>query len=173
MDEMRRYDPTVSGASAATVGAQAPEFILTSLDGVSLQLAQLRGRVVVLDLMAMWCETCLGELEHLRGLRMEAYGGSCEVVVVDVDDRESGVALDAFRKAGRYPFHFAIDTDQLLEKFGVQFVPTVLVIDPQGVIRFRSANVSVPLESLALLIDALLEGTTAAAVPRGHRRGKA
>ncbi len=164
MESMRRYDPAVHGQSAAQVGASAPEFALTTLDGRSIRLSQLRGRVVVLDLMAMWCDTCLGELEHLRGLRMEAYGGGCEVLVVDVDDRESGEALDAFRKAGRYPFEFSIDTDGLRDKFGVQFVPTVLLIDPQGIIRFRSANTAVPLESLALQIDQLLDGAASDAV---------
>ena len=75
MADMVRYQRQPGESSPAQVGDPAPEFSLVSLDGTELKLSALRGQVVVLDLMALWCDTCLTELDVLRRLRPAAFKG--------------------------------------------------------------------------------------------------
>src|SRR5206468_4560959 len=57
-----------SSQKVATQGNPIPEFKLSDLDGKSFKSSQLRGRVVLLDLWATWCEPCLEDIPMLNRL---------------------------------------------------------------------------------------------------------
>ena len=123
---------------AQAAGIEAPPFNLTSIDGTNFSLSEHRGKVVVLDLIATWCPVCNDEMWELIQLR-KGYD-DVVIITISVDPTESDETLRSFK--GRYhaDWLFARDTDDVLVKYQSYFVPTIVVIDPQGYISFQTAG---------------------------------
>ena len=76
-------------------GSPAPAFELPLLGGgSSLGVEQLRGKVVLLNFWATWCEPCKDEMPAMERLYREVAGSDFELVAVSVDEDEA--AVDAF-----------------------------------------------------------------------------
>src|SRR5688500_13064847 len=78
-------------AAAPPVGAPAPAFRLQALDGTSLSLADLQGKVVIVNLWASWCPPCLSEMPALERLHRELGKDGAVVVGVAADPGEADV----------------------------------------------------------------------------------
>lgn len=78
--------PAVRGTTAATTDRPAPDFTAKRLDGGTFQLSTLRGRVVVLDIWADWCEGCEKELPVLDDLAARLTPLDATVVSVSIDE---------------------------------------------------------------------------------------
>jgi thiol-disulfide isomerase/thioredoxin len=128
-------------------------------DGAPTSLADFRGRVVVLNVWAMWCRPCRTELPTIAALDA-AYGEDLAVVAVNVDRTpEEIAAAQAFLAEENAPLTFYSDpTFELPFRLpGRGAMPQTLVIDRQGRIRAwlaGEADWSSP-EARAL-VDALL-----------------
>ena len=129
-----------------------------SPDGTATDLADLRGRVVVLNVWAMWCRPCRTELPTLAALDA-AYGEELAVVAVNVDRSPEEIASARAFMAEQAPLSFYADpTFELPFRLpGRGAMPQTLVIDREGRIRAwlaGEADWSSP-EARAL-IDAIL-----------------
>src|SRR5579884_3345875 len=78
--------------SAPIVGRQAPPFQLTTLDGAKQGLATYRGRPVVLNFWATWCEPCQQEMPALQA----AAAKSKDLVILGIDNVEPAVRVKPF-----------------------------------------------------------------------------
>ena len=67
------------------VGHPAPEIVVDRLDGGSLALSSLRGKVVLLDVWASWCVPCKRELPMLDAIASRLHRRGVEVLAVSVD----------------------------------------------------------------------------------------
>jgi len=113
-------------------GTRATNFSLKTLDGESVDLDQTRGKVVVLDFWATWCPPCREELPSIEKLRAEFRDS---VQFYGVNDEEPG-KVKSFVNQNHYAFSVLMDGKaQVHRLFGVSAIPTVLIIDRQGVIR--------------------------------------
>jgi len=66
-------------------GQRAPEFALTALAGNKVSLSSLRGKVVLIDFWAQWCEPCKRELPQLDKLAQEYARKGVVVLAVNID----------------------------------------------------------------------------------------
>lgn len=119
----------------------APDFQLTDLRNDSVSLGKLRGKVVVLSFWAPWCAPCLKELPWLE--RMAHKSGE-DIVVLAVatqyDSAETVAGLMKNRKTAA--MHVLLDEDSRAGAlFGVRTVPTTLIIDRSGIVRYRLEGV--------------------------------
>jgi peroxiredoxin len=73
-------------AGRAVVGEVPPQFSGTALDGSRFDLSAERGRVVVVNFFATWCENCRAELPLLQRLWTERHRQGVDVVTVDYND---------------------------------------------------------------------------------------
>jgi peroxiredoxin/outer membrane lipoprotein-sorting protein len=113
-------------------GSRAANFALKSLEGEPVVLDQTRGKVVVLDFWATWCPPCREELPFIEKLRGEFAG---QVQFFGINDEDSGTVKDFLRK---HTYEMTVLMDgkrQVHRQYGVSSIPTMLIIDKQGVIR--------------------------------------
>jgi thiol-disulfide isomerase/thioredoxin len=128
--------PARSADTQSLVGRAAPDFNLPSLDGAPVVLAELKGKVVVVDFWATWCPPCRKSLPHLQRLSQDADLQKKGVKVVAVDLRESKEKVREFLTQNSYSFPVALDGDGATGgKYLVQGIPTTVVIDAAGVIQ--------------------------------------
>jgi thiol-disulfide isomerase/thioredoxin len=110
-------------------GSAAPPFALRSTRGPVVELASLRGRVVLLDFWAAWCAPCLRAMPLLARLQREL--GS-ELVVLSVNiDGDAGSARRQERESGG-ALTMLLDDGELAGRYGVQTLPHLVVVDRAG-----------------------------------------
>jgi cytochrome c biogenesis protein CcmG/thiol:disulfide interchange protein DsbE len=109
----------------------APTFTLS--DGQhSIDLAHLRGHVVLLNFWASWCAPCLEELPSLEALHQQL--PQLDMVGISIDDDRA--AYEVFLQAHHVDFLTVIDPDQRVNAlYGTFRPPETYVIDKNGVIR--------------------------------------
>lgn len=117
------------------------------------EFSEFRGKVVVVDCFATFCEPCKMEIPYLAEID-DKYGG--EVVVVSVGSiSDSAEELRQFKHDYDMTWRVARDTVGTFDKYSVEYIPTLVILDQNGDIRFRQSGV-VDAKTLSSEIDALL-----------------
>lgn len=130
-----------AGAVTLSVGDKAPDFTLKDVDGRQFTLDQFRGKTVVIAFWATWCSRCEEELSFLR----DRLGMRNDVVVLLVNqDSERNVSLERVRRTRdklRISFPVLLDEGLALwDRFGINALPTSVVVGKNGRIHFVEAN---------------------------------
>lgn len=169
----RPWEPTLHGpvaqvrpAGAAanlttgpSVGQLAPNFRLQELEGNEVELADMRGHLVVLNFWATWCIFCVSEMPALQRLS-ERYGS--EIMIVGINVGQSGSAASMFATNERITYPLVLDSKgDVTEAYRVYAMPSTFVLDRDGVIRVLRYGTLVPHDLIAAL-EPLLSATPAA-----------
>jgi cytochrome c biogenesis protein CcmG, thiol:disulfide interchange protein DsbE len=126
-DERSEVPRTLEGRSI-----EAPDFALPRLDGEGeLSLASLRGKAVVVNFWASWCEPCKTETPMLQAAWRKYRSQGLVIVGIDYDDFRG----EARAFAKRYGVTYPIVHDRRKEtvgRYGVVGVPETLFVDRRG-----------------------------------------
>ncbi len=122
--------------AAGEIGSRLPDFTVKDLQGREISSADLRGKVVLIDFWATWCQPCKKEMPGYQKL-LDRYGSRGFAVVgfkfdtmMDMEDP----FLFAKKIGVRYPL--AVAADDLKQKFGgIEGLPTTMLYDRQGILR--------------------------------------
>ncbi len=125
----------VTHVDAASLKGQAPNFTLKSLGGKNLKLSEMTGNVVLINFWASWCGPCREEMPLLNDLhkKYEPLGFTVLGVNVEEDARNARGFLKNF------PVDFPVLLDnknQVSKKYNVIAMPTTVVVDRDGNMRF-------------------------------------
>lgn len=116
----------------ALVGAPAPEFSLSDLSGRTIRLANMKGRVVFLNVWASWCEPCREEMPAMQTLYTRLGGPDFEMLAVSADQQGREVVARFVRDFG-LTFPVLPDPDlDIARRYGVTGYPETFVIDRNG-----------------------------------------
>jgi peroxiredoxin len=108
-----------------------PEFRSRTVDGHSVTLAELRGRVILLNFWASWCLECRPEMPVLERLHREL--GPQGLTVMGVNARENVTAVRDYAKELGLTFALVLDLNGDLGKaYGVIGIPTTFLIARDG-----------------------------------------
>ena len=115
----------------------APEVSLTDLAGNKVELADFRGKLVLVNLWATWCEPCLREMPSLE--RLQANLGDRIAVLAVSEDRGGAKAVGPFiEKLELKSAKIYIDPKSAVgQAFEVRGLPTSLLIDSEGKVLGR------------------------------------
>jgi peroxiredoxin len=123
-----------SGSLEAWRGKPCPDFAVTTLEGTSLRIGDLRGRRVVLDFWATWCPPCVQEIPHFVTLSQESSTNDLVIVGISKEDR---TVLKSFARSHGMTYSVASSSDvDLPEPFrGIGSIPTTFFLGRDGTIR--------------------------------------
>lgn len=115
---------------------RAPEFTSTDLNHRKIQLAQYRGKVVLLNFWATWCVPCLTEMPVFSSWQHQYGPQGLQVIGISMDDSPSPVAKTVARLRLSYPIVMG-DEHLGTDYGGVLGLPVTFLIARDGTVRFR------------------------------------
>lgn len=137
-----------AAAEKVEVGAPAPAYATVALNGDSVSLASLRGKVVLFNIWATWCHPCRAEIPELRALHAKYRDRGLELVGVSVDADGTDDAIKAFMDEFRMTYPIWRDPDERVStRFLAIGVPATYLIDREGVLRWRKTGPIAPNDS--------------------------
>lgn len=131
-----QHNKKAAAVAAGEAGSTLPEFSVKDFHGRQISSADLRGKVVIVDFWATWCEPCKREMPGYQRL-LNRYGprglavvGFKATMMMDTED-----PVRFARRAGvHYPL--AIASPRIVQKFGgLQGLPTTFIYDRKGILR--------------------------------------
>ena len=117
---------------AGVVGKPAPEFASTEVGGRAFRLADLKGKVVVLDFWYRGCGWCIKAMPQLNGLTEDFAGQPVAVLGMNTDEDEADARFVIEKMGLKYP---TVRAKGAADKLGVEGFPTLVVIDKAGVVH--------------------------------------
>lgn len=115
-------------------GDEAPDLVVRTLDGETIDLSKLRGDVVIVNFWATWCGPCRREMPALDAFYANHRGEGLDMIGISDDKSRDRSDVVKISKDISYPIALAHDADK--NGFGHQTaLPLTYVIDKAGVIR--------------------------------------
>jgi peroxiredoxin len=144
---------------SAQEGQAAPDFTLQDLEGQTYTLSELKGKVVLLDFWASWCQPCLHAIPALNRLSSKFQEEDFLLLGINVDRSKSTNALKRFVE--EYEISYPVLADKrgkVAGRYRAFVLPLSYLIDKKGKIAERMVGYNLSLEEeLEGRIDSLLE----------------
>jgi peroxiredoxin len=146
------------------IGGTAPDFELKAIDGSNVKLSSLRGKAVLLNFWATYCEPCKVEMPWFVELQKQYGPEGFQVIGVAMDDASTGEILAFAKKMGvNYPI--LLGQESVGQSYGgIAVLPTTFFLDRNGKVLAREFG----LQSRNVFVDHIKQalGSTAAAQAR-------
>ena len=134
---LKQLEDLIQRGKSCAVGHEAPDFELMTPAGEKIKLSSLRGKYVLVDFWASWCRPCRAKMKELKEVYPKLQKKGIIVCSISLDEkreqwekatREDGIVWA--NTCDLKPFR----TNEIAAAYKVTSVPTLFVIDPQGVI---------------------------------------
>ena len=112
-------------------GTTAPDFILPMPNGYRVQLAEFKGKYVLLDFWASWCEPCHKEIPNLKRIYETYHAKGLDIIGISADKN-----VDDWKgtlEEQKEPWCNYIDINrQAISEYKVQYIPSIFILDADG-----------------------------------------
>jgi thiol-disulfide isomerase/thioredoxin len=129
------------------------DLTFTAVDGRAVNLASLRGKVVLLDFWATWCPPCREEVPNVVAAYNKYHAQGFEVVGISLDEDKN--SLTEFTADNGMPWPQFFDgqgwSNALAERFGIRSIPQMWLLDRQGRIITKNGRRDLDGQVAALL----------------------
>lgn len=140
MDKSKRTGeiPKPQGATSSRpsewIGKPAPEFEVQDLKGEELSLEKYKGHVVLLDFWATWCGPCIAELPNVKKVYEKYKDQKFQIIGISLDRAQKPLET-MIEKDGLSWVHHWDQGGQIANQYKVTGIPSMFLLDGQGVIR--------------------------------------
>lgn len=129
-----QHEHEIKTTAAPTVGAPAVAFDLKTLDGKSAGLTIFRGKPLILNFFASWCDPCRDEMPLINDLASKAAKDGYNVLGIAVEDTRA--AVTEFTKESKLVFPIALDLNSTVKRaYRIFGPPATFFIDGKGIVR--------------------------------------
>lgn len=140
-------------------GSVAYNFTVEDMNGKKVSMADLKGKVILIDMWATWCGPCKVEIPHLKQLEKEFAGKNVEFVSISVDvekDKEKWKNMVQKEELGGTQL-FASGWSEITKYYDITGIPRFMVFDTEGkIITVDAPRPSNP--ELKVLLQNTLDG---------------
>ena len=116
---------------------EAPDWNLLMSDDSVITIHELRGKFVIIDLMALWCGPCASQSIELLEIYNNYDSDSLVIISLTIDDAETIEMMAEYKADNNLPWLHGLDTSDVFSNFfSVSSIPTLIVIDDNGYFRW-------------------------------------
>jgi len=120
----------------------AQDFTLTDINGKRFTLGDFKGKIVILDFMGATCTPCKQQVVELVKVH-SAYSDKVEILSISVQGGKGmDQLLQSFAESYNVKWRIAIDVEGAQFKYRITMIPTIIMIDGDGYVRFRHEGVA-------------------------------
>ena len=129
-------EPASTATPEALVGKPVPAFKAPLLAGGDLDIASLRGKVVVLDFWATWCPPCVKAIPHIQKMHEELESKGVVFLGMNQDKGQKD-KVQKYIDTNKVSFRQVMDMESTIARdFNIEGIPTLFILDKEGVIRY-------------------------------------
>jgi peroxiredoxin len=149
-------------ASIVKVGDRAPDFSVGMLDGKTIKLSDVKGKVVLLNFWATWCGPCMKEFKEIPDKILKRFEGNSDFVFIPVSRGETYETvrkkMNQLKESG-IDFPVGLDSDKkVYDLYAKSYIPRNYLINKEGEVVFTSIGYEEEeFAELADTIERLLE----------------
>lgn len=127
---------TRSDERSTSVSGEAPNFKLQDLNGKTVQLADFKGKPVVLDFWATWCQPCRDSIPGMAKLHRDYADKGLVILAISLDGGGTE-DIKSFQKEYGITYTVLMGTEDVASQYRVRTIPTMIVLDKSGKVRKR------------------------------------
>lgn len=126
-------------SSLTRIGDQAPVFTCRTIDGKTLDISKLRGKIVMINFFATWCGPCNLELPVLQRNIWDLYKDNPDFVLIIIGREHTEKEVSDFVTKKNFSMPFAPDPKrEIFKLYATQNIPRNIIIGKDGKIIFQS-----------------------------------
>jgi len=116
-------------------GGEVLDISFTDIDGHKVDLASMKGKVVIVDFWATWCPPCIEEFPNLQNIYKDFHDQGLEVISISLDVDTRGA--EQLIRMNKIPWYQQIagkdiDENEFTQKYNISFLPAIFVIGKDG-----------------------------------------
>lgn len=121
------------------VGDKAPVFTCKTIDGKTIDISKLQGKIIMINFFATWCGPCLQELPVLQKNIWDKYMGNDNFQLIILGRQHNEAEVRKFVDSRKFTMPFAPDPERkIYSLYATQFIPRNVIIGKDGRIIFQS-----------------------------------
>ncbi|NVO33409.1 TlpA family protein disulfide reductase [Hymenobacter sp. P5342] len=124
--------PVMPASGATAYPHQLP---LTTLDGQSVSLSDLKGKAVFVNMWASWCPPCVAEMPGIQALYKKMDPKKVAFVLISLDENPAKARAMLKRQGYTFPVYFP--AGPLVPPFDSNSIPSTVILGPNGEVAAR------------------------------------